>query len=778
MTLDVPILLTLLFAAASPWWVAWSRRSFLAAGVLLHTAHFGHYLVLLGSLARGGETPRSAAGSWFPTNLIEWSFAGTPWGLLFSLLITGIGLLVFLYAGGYFGDSPKGTRFFAPLLVFEAAMLGVVLSDHAVLMFLFWELTSVSSFFLIAFNHRESASRHNALQALLVTGLGGVAMLAGFLLLGDAWGGYSIEAWCARALAGGEPPVAALWLILLGAVTKSALFPFFFWLPNAMSAPTPVSGYLHSATMVKAGVFLIGALHPVLSRSAAVMETILILGALTTVAAVVLGWRKTDLKAILAHTTLAVLGLLALLLGIGSPEALKVATLFLLGHACYKAGLFMTAGAVDKAAGSRDVGELGGLRRRFPLLAGAAVVLALSGIGFPPLLGFLGKEYAYKLGLSETAGSLVLTAFLFAANTAIMTLTLRAAWSPFGGVEGGATAGRPLKPLGPLMLCGPVVLALAGVLLGLAAPAWLTPVVNAVVGRMHGADPEFSISLWYGFQPPLLLGALTLVCGALLYRATGPDGGVGPVSRILGLCEGAYGAVISGLMKGSSGFSAWLQNGDLNRYIRCFIVCLLLLVGWKWLGSGYEITMPRIGDDGVAWLELALAPVIAGFVLLAALTVSRILALLSLAVVGLSVVLVFARMGAPDLALTLLLVETFTVVLFVRVVRGLPKLRTISSTGRRWADAGIAAAVGLMMALLSVKAQSVQTDPSISAQLTEWSYALAKGGNVVNVILVDFRALDTLGEITVIALAAVGVFLLWTRAGRAGGNPKPEEDTP
>ena len=775
MTLYGPILVTLLLAAVSPWWLAWSRRGFLAAGGLLHAAHFGLYLQLFVSSLRSGGTPRAAADSWFPTDLISWSFAGTPWGLLFALLVTGIGLLVFLYAGGYFGDSPKGHRFFTPLLAFEAAMLGVVLADDAILLFLFWELTSVTSFFLIGYNHKEAASRWNALQALLVTGLGGVAMLAGFLLLGHAWGGHSLEAWRAQALAGNTAPQAALWLILLGAATKSALFPFFFWLPNAMSAPTPVSGYLHSATMVKAGVFLIGALHPVLATSGALMETIVILGALTTCAAITLGWRQTDLKKVLAFTTLAVLGLLALLLGIGSPEAVKAAVLVLLGHACYKAGLFMAAGAVDKVTGTRDVRELGGLRHKLPVLAASSAVLGLSAAGFPPMIGFLGKEYAYKLGLTEPAGSIMLTVFLVAANIGLMALTLRAAWSPFRGGMPDGPASHALKPLSPLMLCGPVCLAAAGVLLGTAAPGWLSPVVNAVAGQMLGASPDFAIKLWYGVQPPLLLGILTLVCGALVYQFTRPDGGTGPAARALGLCEDAYTATHRGLMKGSAAFSGWVQNGDLNRYIRLFFIGVLLLVGWKWIGSGFELSVPPAAHGGIAWLELALAPVIAVFVCLAALTRSRILALLSLAVVGLSVALVFARLGAPDLALTLLLVETFTVVLFVRIVRGLPKLRTISSTGRRWADAGIACAVGIVMALLAVKVQSVQTHPAISEQLTAWSYALAKGGNVVNVILVDFRALDTLGEITVIALAAVGVFLLWKRGG---ANEQPDEESP
>ncbi|MGD9420758.1 MAG: proton-conducting transporter membrane subunit, partial [Verrucomicrobiota bacterium JB025] len=289
MSLDTPILLTLLLAAVSPWLFAAGRRGFLLTGVLLHAGHLLYYIGQLAAVAGGETRTTHARNSWFPTDLVAWSFSGNPWALIFAVMISGIGLLIFIYAVGYFGAAAKARRFFAPLLAFEATMLGLVLADDAVLLFLFWELTSITSFFLIGFHHDDFKSRWNALQALLVTGLGGVAMLAGFLMLGHQWGTLSLTDWRAEVAAGAIPSVAPLVLILLGAMTKSALFPFFFWLPNAMSAPTPVSGFLHSATMVKAGIYLVGALHPLLETSRLILEILVISGGLTALAGLILG---------------------------------------------------------------------------------------------------------------------------------------------------------------------------------------------------------------------------------------------------------------------------------------------------------------------------------------------------------------------------------------------------------------------------------------------------------------------------------------------------------
>ena len=364
MILSAPLIILLILALVSPWWFSRSRVSFVAAGGVLHVGIFAHYLRLLIEAARG-QSPREKSDlEWFPTDLIEWSFLGTAWGLMFACLVSGIGLLVFLYSAGYFGTNPKGFRFFLPLLAFEAAMLGVVLADQSILLFLFWELTSISSFFLIGYLHSEASSRWNAQQALLVTGIGGVCLLAGFLILGTQWGTHSLEDWRQLARSGEIVPGAVLWLCLLGAATKSALFPFYFWLPNAMSAPTPVSSYLHSATMVKAGIFLIGALFPLFASSQAVMNVLVGLGAATACTGLLLGWVQTDLKKILAYTTLSVLGLLAFLLGLATTESVRVAVLLLLAHAFYKAGLFMSAGAVDKSTGTRDLRLLGGLGKK------------------------------------------------------------------------------------------------------------------------------------------------------------------------------------------------------------------------------------------------------------------------------------------------------------------------------------------------------------------------------------------------------------------------------
>jgi len=774
MPVELPIYLTLLLAALSPWWLALGRRSFLIVGSLLHLGVFWHFVTYLTKASGGAAAPASQSNHWFPSDLISWSFSGNAWSLLFGAMVTGVGLLIFLYSHGYFGDSPKAGRFFASLLAFEAAMLGVVLADDAVLLFLFWELTSVTSFFLIGFNHEDAKTRWNALQALLVTGLGGVAMLAGFLILGHEWGTLSLAGWRTEIANGAVPSFAPLALILLGAMTKSALFPFFFWLPNAMSAPTPVSGFLHSATMVKAGIYLIGAVHPLLATSKPLMETLVLAGGITALAGLVLGWIQTDLKKILAYTTLSVLGMLALLLGLGSPEALKAAVLVMLGHACYKAGLFMAVGAVDKATGTREIRELGGLRHALAWLAGSCLFLALSKSGFPPLLGFLGKEYVYKYGFAGSGLTYALLVFLFLINVGLMALALRVALTPFRGPA--VRSGDSIKRPGALMLAGPLIMAVAGLFLGLSAPWLLSPAVSSAVSQIHGKEVEFSLKLWHGVNPAFLLSLLTLLAGTVLYRLFPEVGRPNFLDRIFHGFERIYEACYHGLMTGSAAVSRRMQNGDLRSYLRWFFASVLVLSGVKWWMSGYRVVSWPPGSADIPWAEWALVPVIAVFLWKTITTGSRIFALLCLAVVGLAVAFVFARLGAPDVALTLLLVETFTVILFIRLVSGLPGLRVISAARERVVDMILAGGMGLLMALLALKVSTVQTNSPISATLSEWSYPLAKGKNIVNVILVDFRALDTLGEITVIVIAAVGVRLLWKR-GRGTEHKEKGEPT-
>ncbi len=774
MMLSLPIFLILLLALASPWWVASGRRSFVSVGGLLHLGIACYYGSLLVGVSGGGGRPVEKGEHLFPTELLGWDFLGTPWGLMFAVLITGIGLLVFLYSAGYFGTAGKGYRFYLPLLAFEAAMLGLVLADHAILLFLFWELTSITSFFLIGFLHRENQSRWNAQQALLVTGAGGMCLLAGFLLLGQQWGTYSLDALRGLAVAGGLPSLAALVLLLLGAATKSALFPFFFWLPNAMSAPTPVSSYLHSATMVKAGIFLIGALFPLFGSSVEIMRVIVGLGAATAVTGLVLGSVQTDLKKILAYTTLSVLGLLAFMLGLGTVESVRVAVLLLLGHACYKAGLFMAAGAVDKATGSRDLRALGSLWKPLPLLAIVTLVLALSAIGFPPLLGFLGKEYGYGLVLPSRWMSWGLGAFLLSLNVAMMVLILRVALTPFFSLPEGRKLDE--KPVPVLMMIGPVVLAGAGIVLGFGAPLLLTPLAQSVVNGIAGVSPDYQIALWHGFKPALFLSVATLIGGSVLYKLARSYGVTNPVSDALGSFEDAYGAAIRGLMTGSAWISGKLQNGDLRTYLHFFFFGILFLVTIKWWRSGFTMVDLAFGIEGIPLLEGLLVVAMGIAILLVLLTFSRITAVLGLAVIGLGMAFLFARLGAPDLALTLMLVEALTVVLFIYIVHGLPRIRNITKAKGRTLDTLLSLGVGGVMAMLALKAQTVQLHGSISGKLTEWSYTLAKGKNVVNVILVDFRALDTLGEIAVITLSAVGVSLLWARRGGLVDEQKGSEE--
>ncbi len=462
------------------------------------------------------------------------------------------------------------------------------------------------------------------------------------------------------------------------------------------------------------------------------------------------------------------------MLGLGTVESVRVAVLLLLGHACYKAGLFMAAGAVDKATGSRDLRALGSLWKPLPLLGAVTLVLALSAIGFPPLLGFLGKEYGYGLVLPNRWMSWGLGAFLFALNLAMMVLILRVALTPFFS----RPEGPPLdeKPVPVLMMIGPLVLAGAGIVLGFGAPLLLTPLAKSVVNGIAGVSPDYNIALWHGFEPALFLSVATLGGGWVLYRIARSYGVTNSASEALGFAEYAYGAAIKGLLAGSAWISGKLQNGDLRTYLHFFFFGLLSLVTFKWWNSGFGVSDLVIGIEDIPLLEGLLVVAMGVAILLVVLTFSRITAVLGLAVIGLGIAFLFARLGAPDLALTLMLVEALTVVLFIYIVHGLPRIRNITKAKGRAVDSFLSLGVGGVMAVLALKAQTVQLHGSISGQLTEWSYTLAKGKNVVNVILVDFRALDTLGEITVITLSAVGVSLLWARRGGIVEEPNANEE--
>jgi multicomponent Na+:H+ antiporter subunit A len=683
--------------------------------------------------------------------------------LLFLLLISGIGVFVTWYAAGYLHGKKDLGRFYLYLFGFMGSMLGVVSSDHLVAMFVFWELTSISSYLLIGYYHTAPRSRASALQALLVTGTGGLAMLAGMLLLGRMAGTFRISELNAldavRLVSEPGFPVVLV-LILLGAFTKSAQFPFHFWLPNAMEAPAPVSSYLHSATMVKAGVFLLARLHPLLSASPLWIPIVAPVGAVTMMIGVVMGLGQRDLKKILAYSTLAVLGTLTMLLGIGTEAAVKAAMVYLLAHALYKAALFMCAGSIDHETGTRDPDAVGGLRRAMPFTAAAALLAGLSMAGFPALLGFVGKEYFYK-ALLDTQGLGILWEVLgVSASVVMFALASTAAWKPFAG---------PMRPTPKhpheapwTMWIGPILLSLAGLAAGLfpgfAGGMLIAPSVHAVLGSN---EQEIVYKFWHGWTVALGLSALTMALGVAVYLAAPRIRAASGRFAILGRLgpERGYELILSGTLEFAGRLTSFLQNGYLRNYLITVLFFTSALLLWT---LPTDIQMPSTGDLlPIRFLPVVVCLMIVVAAIAACLTLSRFYAILALGVVGFGVGMLYFLFSAPDLAMTQVLVETLAMVLFVLAFYRLPVFANLSKPANKLRDALIATGFGTVMTLVILFALGAGTaDKSVSAFMGESSLPHAFGRNVVNVILVDFRALDTFGEITVLAIAALGVWAI------------------
>ena len=743
--------------------VAVSRRV-----LFLPLPALGAFLLLLFGAAPGvfgGNLP-TFVSEWVPAIDLTFALQLNGWGLLLALLVTGIGTLILTYATGYMGGHPQAARLYCYLYAFMFAMAGLSMADHLLLFFVFWELTSITSYLLIGFNHGDPGARKSALQALLVTGLGGMALLAGFILLANAGGTWLISELATKGPEIISSPLypAILALVLTGAFTKSAQFPFYFWLPNAMAAPTPVSAYLHSATMVKAGVFLMGLMLPVLGGTQAWTLTLTIAGGITLFIGGLFGMRQTDLKKILAGTTLAVLGMLTLLLGIGTEKSVLAAVLVLLGHALYKATLFLVAGSIDHETGTRDTRILGGLRKTMPYTAAAAALAAFSKMGLPPLYGFLGKEYAYKSSLSSSS-DIALTATLLVGSAILLALAIRTGILPFWKK---AETKFPKHPheAPPSMLIGPLILAFMGLLAGI-FPFLFSPLVSKACSAIVGYPIDPEVKLWAGFNLPLLLSGITLVIGLIIFRFRSQIAAVQKKFTPPG-AEAAYDAIF----KGTLAFAHWqtrlLQSGYLRNYLIIIIIAsgALILAKLARFGGFSDVTIVNsLTPIGIVIVALMVAATI-----LAVVAKSRLTALIALGTVGYGVALIFSIFSAPDLAITQILVETLTVVLFAWVVHKLPEYRSLSSRRSKLFDATLASLSGIVVTILVLKSKSVTLGPRMSDTLTEMSYPLAHGANVVNVILVDFRALDTWGEICVLAIASIGVWSLIGKRPKKLGN--------
>lgn len=696
---------------------------------------------------------------------------------LMACLITGIGALIVIYAGGYMHGHPQLGRFYLYLLSFMGAMLGLVLSDNLILLFVFWELTSITSYLLIGFNHEEKASRWKALQALLVTGLGAMSMLAGFILIAMETGTFSIsEVNGMGDLLGASPFYTAIVILVLGgAFTKSAQVPFHFWLPNAMAGPTPVSAYLHSATMVKAGIYLMALLTPALGGSELWGNTLSIFGGATLLLAVTLGLFQKDVKSILAYTTLAVLGLLTMLLGIGTEYAIKAMVVFLIGHALYKATLFMVAGSIDHETGTRDVLLLRGLRGLMPITALAGGLAALSMSGLPPFFGFIGKELIYKAGVSLSGAELSLLVVALVGNLLMMGLALNVGIAPFFGKANHSALPKKPHEAPVSMWLGPILLGVSGLVIGilpfLVTGALVAPAIASIMGEsIHPVD----LALWHLVKPnlPLLLSGVTIVGGLLVFICRKKFWSI--ADRVLTTirpygADAIYERIFNATIWFAKTQTRCLQTGRLHDYVFFIILTTVCFLAWAIISfGGLNFSVDWASFD-LLIVCLVVIMIVAAVIAVAAR--SYITVLVALGVVGFGVALIFAYYGAPDLAITQLLVETLTVVLFLFVVLRLPELKTISSRFTRVRDAIIATAFGSLITVLLLKAVSIQFDHAISDKLAAMSYPMAKGKNVVNVILVDFRALDTMGEIVVIAVAALGIAALVATGLKKGKGP-------
>ncbi len=707
------------------------------------------YLLSLAPAVSDGAVLRATV-PWLSAAGIDLAFSLDGLSLVFALLITGLGAFVVAYAWAYLADDPKRSRFIAVLLAFMGAMLGLVLADDVIALFAFWELTGVCSFLLVGHAHHREAARQAARQALVVTAVGGLALLAGLLMLATAAGGtYSLSAIVDQADRVRAHPlyVPAFALIAVGAFTKSAQFPFHFWLPNAMAAPTPASAYLHSATMVKAGIYLLARTDQALGDTAVWTWTLVGVGSVTMLLGAVQALRETDLKRVLAYSTITALGTLVVLLGTSFDASVKAVVVFVAVHALYKCALFMIVGIVDKVAGTRDVTRLTGLARAVPWLGAAAAIAGLSMAGLPPMFGFIGKELTYKAKLGFEAGGWLLPLIAVVANALTVAAAAILVLRPFFG-----RAREPVArvSVGAALGASPVVLAVACMAFG-AFPHLIEPLVAAAASSIVGRAIPVEVSLWYGAGPALFLSVVTVVAGGASYVAWRQWRVDGAGARSAGLGARVFEATVAGVAR-----CAARVAGGLERIGATGIAGLAfaLVVAGAVAGASEGVPMPdRVG---AVWLsDIVLGGVAVVGAVVAVRARSRMTMLVAVGAVGVAVSVWFVSLGAIDLAMTQLLVETVVVVVALGALRVAPRAVTRSASRRRRWPVVVATLAGAAMTMLALGIVAGPVASPASDYYIAASAAEAHGRNVVNTILVDFRALDTLGEIAVLVLALV-----------------------
>jgi multicomponent Na+:H+ antiporter subunit A len=724
----------------------------------------GVALATLIPAARSG-VPATGSVAWVPGINLSLSFRADGFSLLFALLVAVIGVLVMVYASSYLGGNERHGRFYGYLLLFGGSMLGLVLSDNLIALFAFWELTSISSFLLIGFWDDRRAAQDGALKALVITSAGGLALLAAVILLSLAGGSVQLSQLDFTAIRESSSFVPALLLLLFAALTKSAQFPFHLWLPTAMEAPTPISAYLHSATMVKAGIVLLAKFAPLFVMSAW-SDGLLYLGLFTMFWGSYLALRQDDLKALLAYSTVSQLGILTALYGAGYPFA---ATAHLINHAAFKAALFLVVGIVDHETGSRSVRELAGLGRKLPLTFLVAVPAALSMAGLPPFGGFISKELFYEEMLH--AGALPIGV---AVAGSVMTFAYSLKFlSVFVGPY---RCNRPHVHEAPVwMILPPALLALLVVLFGVFpwAATLATPIV-ALAAPALGFDAE-ALYLWHGFTPALTWSFVTWGAGVLLYGLRGPFVRLQRALTPAWNANTLYYAALGVLERAARFATQRTQNASFATQLRLLWLPVALVGVWFALRALGAYLPEGITPVPLEFLAAALLVLAGSYGVVIANT--RLAALIFSGLAGLSLVALFVMLRAPDLALTQLLIETVTVILFLSVFRYLPKLTRYRREARHVAfDVLLSGSVGLAVfgALLAVQTP-------IAARIQDFFLERSKteggGYNVVNVILVDFRGYDTLGEITVLAIVGVSVYaLLKVKTAPVGEEQRGQED--
>ncbi|HEU4700117.1 MAG TPA: hydrogen gas-evolving membrane-bound hydrogenase subunit E [Gemmatimonadales bacterium] len=733
---------------------------------LVPAALFAGFLRYSGPIGAGRTVTERLA--WAPSLGVDFALRLDGFAYLFCLLVTGVGALVVIYAGAYFAERPARdrARFFALILLFMTAMLGAVLADDLLVLFGFWEATSLVSFLLIGFDVDSPSARRSALMSLRVTAGGGLALLAAVLLIGATLGSYSLSGAVARAPELARSPWIGPILagVLLGAFTKSAQFPFHFWLPNAMQAPTPASAYLHSATMVKLGIYLLARFEPVIGAVPRARDAVIAVALATMLVGAYQAVRAENYKAVLAYSTVASLGILVMLVGLDGPMATVAMVGFLLAHALYKATLFFCAGTVIHATGLTKLRQLGGLGRVLPVTAMASILASLSMAGLPPFLGFISKEFLFDAQI-QSSWELAPMAVAVLTNAVIVGVAGVVTLRPFF-----LDAGRVLEVRHrevPGLLAGPVVLALLGLVLSL-QPDWISRhVLHPAVAAVYGQPVEVRVALWHGVTPMLLLSGVVVGIGLLLIVYWGPlHRRLRRPSRLDHYeAEHAYEALLRGIDAAAAGVAGRLQRLDLRAQLA--IVMAAVLAGGVW-GLAAAGAAPRLPADwgGLRPGPAALAVVGLAGGLAATRARSLLTAMIATGLTGLVVALTFLLNGAPDLALTQFAVESLVVVLLTAVLLVLPLRAPATRAPRaRRLDAALAAGLAalLFVALVDLSAAPARTD--LAEFFGAHSYVAAFGRNVVNVILVDFRGFDTLGETTVIALSAL---IAWSLLGPRG----------